>query len=95
MFYMAISMIKSTYSLDPQTVQELDQLARYFGTSKSEVLRRAILALARQQADAATDGQQALDDLQNSMALSESAADDWLEKVRRERASSGRSRIDG
>ena len=88
-------MIKSTYSLDPQTVRELDQLARYFGTSKSEVLRRAVLALARQQTDAETGAQQALDDLQNSMDLSKSAADDWLEQVRRERASSGRSRIDG
>ena len=44
---MAITTIKSTYSLDVETVRMLESLARRWNVSKSEVLRRAIRSAAR------------------------------------------------
>lgn len=35
-------MIKSTYSLDPETVRKVERLAARWKVSKSEVLRRAV-----------------------------------------------------
>ena len=43
---MAIPKIKSTYSLDVETVRTLESLARRWDVSKSEVLRRAIRSAA-------------------------------------------------
>ena len=43
---MAVTTIKSTYSLDVETVRTLESLARRWNVSKSEVLRRAIRAAA-------------------------------------------------
>ena len=39
---MASAMIKSTYSLDPETVRRVERLAARWKVSKSEVLRRAV-----------------------------------------------------
>jgi hypothetical protein len=39
---MATTTVKSTYSLDVDTVRELDAVARRWRVSKSEALRRAI-----------------------------------------------------
>jgi hypothetical protein len=41
---MASAMIKSTYSLDPETVRKVERLATRWKVSKSEVLRRAVAA---------------------------------------------------
>jgi len=92
---MASPMIKSTYSLDPRTVRELERLARRFGTSKSEVLRRAVQSLARQEGEPEATGLQALDELQQRVGLTEERAEDWAEHVRYERAEMGRDRTDG
>lgn len=92
---MATPTIKSTYSLDPRTVRDLERLARHFGTSKSEVLRRAVQSLARQEGDAAANGLHALDELQKSVGLTGERAEDWAAQVRRERAEMGRGRTDG
>ena len=43
---MAIPKIKSTYSLDVETVRTLESLARRWNVSKTEVVRRAIRAAA-------------------------------------------------
>ena len=45
---MAVTTIKSTYSLDVETVRTLESLARRWNVSKSEVLRRAIRAAAEE-----------------------------------------------
>jgi len=50
---MATMTIKSTYSLDVESVRALEALARRWSVSKSEVLRRAIKAAAEE--DAARD----------------------------------------
>lgn len=46
-FGMAIPRIKGTYTLDAETVRVLNSLAKRWGTSKSDVRRRAIRAAAR------------------------------------------------
>ena len=46
---MAIPKIKSTYSLDVETVRTLESLARRWNVPKTEVLRRAIRAAAREE----------------------------------------------
>lgn len=88
-------MIKSTYSLDPRTVRDLERLARRFGTSKSEILRRAVRSLAQQEGTQEPSALHALDELQQSVGLAEEKADDWVAQVRRERAEMGRGRTDG
>lgn len=89
---MATPTIKSTYSLDPQTVRDLDRLARKYGTSKSDVLRRAVRSLAAREAMPETEGLLALDELQKRIGLNAAAAEAWAEEVRSERAEMGRDR---
>ena len=92
---MATPTIKSTYSLDPLTVRDLERLARRFGTSKSEVLRRAVQSLASRETQLESNGLQALDELQKSVSLTTGQAEDWAAEVRRERATIGRGEMDG
>lgn len=87
--------IKSTYSLDPGTVRALERLALRFGTSKSEVLRRAVRVLASQEAEPEANGLQALEALQTSLGLSEQGSRDWAARVQEERAAMGRDPADG
>ena len=46
---MATPTIKSTYSLDVETVRTLEALAQRWNVSKSKALQRSILAAAQQQ----------------------------------------------
>ena len=81
---MAIPKVKATYSLDTETVRVLERMARRWGVSKSEAMRRAIRAsasLASQPDDRTT----ALDDLQAAAGLSRTAAAAWVRDVRAER----------
>ncbi|MEE4331747.1 MAG: ribbon-helix-helix protein, CopG family [Wenzhouxiangella sp.] len=89
---MPASTVKSTYSLDLATVRDLERLARRFGTSKSEVLRRAVRALAQQEPDLAAQSLQALNELQSKAELSEARARKWAAQVRDERIASERKR---
>jgi hypothetical protein len=91
---MAIPVIKTTYALDAETVRALEQMARRWGTSKSEALRRAIRASAATAGDAAGDAVAALDRLQRAAALSAADAQAWSRSVRAERraASTRRAR---
>ena len=82
---MAIPLVKSTYSLDTETVRALEQMAQRWGTSKSEALRRAIRASAATAGDAPDDAVAALDRLQRAAALPASGARAWARKARAER----------
>jgi len=83
--------VKATYSLDLETVQTLEQLARRWKVSKSEALRRAIRVAANRDLPVGADGTDALDKLQLSLGMSAAAARQWEEDARSERrASSGR-----
>lgn len=82
---MASRVIRSTYSLDAETVDLLDQLAAKQGTSKSEALRRAIRLAAGQEADSPEDPVALLEAFQREMALTQEDADRWIAEVRAER----------
>jgi hypothetical protein len=83
---MARTSIKSTYALDVETVRKLDRVAARWKVSKSEVLRRAIDAVARDQSAEPPPPLQALDELQNSVKLTRQRAEKWSREVRNQRA---------
>ncbi|WP_420632466.1 ribbon-helix-helix protein, CopG family [Candidatus Palauibacter sp.] len=81
---MATTTIKSTYSLDVETVRTLEELASRWNTSKSEVVRRAIKAAAAR--DESADGPlAALRQLQDSVRSRGVDLDQWVREVRAER----------
>lgn len=85
---MAIMTVRSTYALDPETVRRLDGVARKWGVSKSEALRRAIRAAAHDAAEPAAERLKALDQLQKAMGLTARSANTWARRVRDERDAS-------
>jgi predicted transcriptional regulator len=89
---MASISIKSTYSLDPDTVRTLDEIARRWKVSKSEVLRRAIRAVADRAPEQSHDALQALDDLQKSLGTTAATTRAWIQAARAERRASSRRR---
>ena len=85
---MATPTIKSTYTLDIGTIRALEDIARRWGVSKSEALRRAVRAAAgegRVDQSAALD---ALDRLQKSLRLTPAKTRAWARRVRSERRAS-------
>ena len=82
---MATITIKSTYSLDVETVRELEGLAKRWNTSKSAALRRAIRSAATQIRSDENEALDALDRLQSLLALDRKAAGRWADRVRQER----------
>jgi hypothetical protein len=85
---MAISKIKATYSLDTETVRVLERVAKRWGVSKSEALRRAIRATASIAAPN-DDRAAALDELQASAGIGATSAKGWANAVRAERRATG------
>jgi len=83
---MAVPSVKATYSLDSETVRKLEDMARRWGVSQSEALRRAIRNAAGEAA-AGSGGPaiHALDALQRSLALDPTKARGWAAKARSER----------
>ena len=81
---MATGKIRSTYSLDVESVRQLEDLARSWNVSKSEVLRRAIRSAAQLEWPD-HDALDALDRLQRSMNLTERRSAVWSKYVREER----------
>lgn len=82
--------VKATYSLDPGTVRSLEGLARRWGVSKSEALRRAIKGAA--EPDDPARRLELLDRVVKSYGLSRRDADAWVRESRAiRRASSRRS----
>jgi hypothetical protein len=82
--------VKGTYSLDPATVRSLEGLARRWGVTKSEALRRAI----RSAAGPGDKGSrlETLDRVVASYRLTPAEADEWVtESDEIRRASSRRS----
>jgi len=88
---MAITTIKSTYSLDVDSVRTLEALAEHWDVSKSEVIRRALrIALV---AGDDTDGGVALEALTRLQdTVRERGVDlvQWERDLRAERAAAGR-----
>lgn len=82
-------MIKTTYSLDVESVRALEEMASRWQVSKSEALRRAIRASAQTLPSEQERATEALDRLQQSLALAPDAADRWASDVRAERLAFG------
>jgi hypothetical protein len=87
---MAIPRVKSTYALDLDTVQALDDLARRWGVSKSEALRRLIRSAAEAEGAGGAGPLAALDALQDSAHLTDAKAGAWVRAVRWERDAAAR-----
>ena len=89
---MATNTIKTTYSLDVDTVRQLEELAKHWNTSKSGALRRAIRAIRSTAAGVCSGHNEALDALdclQDRLALDQDSAHAWLDAVMQERKASG------
>ena len=82
---MAIMTIKSTYSLDVDTVRQLENLATHWNTSKSGALRRAIRSAAAGVNSGHNEALDALDRLQDMLALDHDSAHAWTNEVLQER----------
>lgn len=89
---MATPRIKSTYSMDVESVRALDALAARWKVTKSEALRRAILRAEEEEGAVQIDSIEALDELQRSLSLSEADAARWEREVAAERTASSRRR---
>src|SRR5437762_14199159 len=87
-YFMATMTIKSTYSLDRDTVRTLDTIAHRWRVSKSEALRRAIRIAAQQPQGGPAEATAALDELHHSLKLTAHAADRWQQDLRSERRTS-------
>jgi Arc/MetJ-type ribon-helix-helix transcriptional regulator len=90
---MATMTVKSTYSMDVETVRTLERLAKEWKVSKSEALRRAIRHAAEQH-PVGDDALSALDELQGSLGLSEDEIRRWETSARALRRESSR-RLEG
>jgi len=91
---MASITIKATYSLDPETVHRLEEIAERWKVSKSEALRRAIRSASEDLPSRGQRGIDALDRLQKALGLSRDAAERWAKAARRERRDASRKRED-
>ena len=89
---MAPTRVRSTYALDLESVRILERLAKQWGVSKSEALRRSIQTAAGQNLRHSTR-LQAFEELQRSVGLSKAAAERWQESVRKTRRSSSAKRL--
>ena len=84
---MAIATIRSTYALRIETVRQLELLAKRWGVSKSEALRRAISEAALHlTTDAHLTPAEALDRLQTTDGMPAQKASEFASQVRRERS---------
>lgn len=87
-------MVKTTYSLDLETVRALEDLAKRWDVPKSEALRRAIRAVSREASSKPSGALRALDELQKSLGLSLADVRRWQRAVSAERRAWSR-RVEG
>lgn len=82
---MAAQTIKSTYSLDVESVNTLEALAQRWKVSKSEVLRRAIRRAAMDGEPGSNTALSALDQLQASLRKRKVNVTQWARALNAER----------
>jgi predicted transcriptional regulator len=87
---MATPKIKSTYSLDPETIRSLEEIASKWKIPKSEVLRRAVAVLAESLPEDRTERLALWEGLQAQLRLDDATAARWVDGVRAERSSTSR-----
>ena len=89
---MATMTVRSTYALDVDTVRKLEELAKKWGVSKSEALRRSVRSAALGQV-VPSDRLQAFESLQRSLNLSKKKASEWQAEARAIRRASSVRRL--
>lgn len=89
---MALPMIKSTYSLDLETVRKVERLAARWQVSKSEVLRRAVAVAAKNSLPEDLTPLAALRKVQEELKLTAAQARAWEAEVKRNRRAAFRKR---
>jgi predicted transcriptional regulator len=89
---MASVTVKSTFSLDVETAERLERLARAWGVSKSEVLRRAIRAAPDLPAETPHPALALFDRLQAGRKRSAADARKWARDARQHRRSASAQR---
>lgn len=82
---MAITTIKSTYSLDVESVRTLEALARRWGVSKSEVIRRSLRIAASTAGDGELSPLKALAELQEVVRERGVDLERWGRNLKKER----------
>ena len=87
---MPTAKIKATYSLDTETIKELERMAKRLRISKSSALRRAIRLAARAEPGPGEDQLEALNELQGSLNLAPHDLRKWERQARRLRQASSR-----
>jgi hypothetical protein len=92
---MATARVKTTYALDAETVDLIDRMARRWGTSKSDVLRRAVRVAAQVARDEPDGGLAALEKLQRGAGLSPAHGRAWAGRASAERRAAGGHREAG
>jgi len=90
---MAVTTIKSTYSLDVETVRTLEALARRWNVSKSEALRRAIRSAAGEKSQRVREKLEALKQLQDYVQRRGIDVEAWAREARAEREASSIKRM--
>ncbi len=88
---MAVTTSKVTYSLKPETVDRVQELATAWGVPKSEVIRRAVDQVGRLRNEKIPTPLEALEWLQKN-GISAKAAAKWNKEVLLERRAWGRKR---
>jgi len=88
---MAVMTIRTTVAFDAATAQRLERLARRWGISKSETLRRALEAAEKNLAEEASDFSnmtpaQALEWLHAHPTHPPGTGNQWSRQIRRQRA---------
>ncbi len=81
---MASTTIKGTYSLDPETIRALEDMARRLRISKSEALRRAI-RLAAEDSHPGQAALASLDAIQAALAPRRRRLEAWTGALRKDR----------
>jgi Ribbon-helix-helix protein, copG family len=91
---MAVTTSKVTYSLKPETVDRVQELATAWGVPKSEVIRRAVEQVATSPVvvKKETPLEIFLRIQRDGSGISPAAAAKYMKEVRRERRASGRKR---
>jgi Arc/MetJ-type ribon-helix-helix transcriptional regulator len=90
---MAVTTSKVTYSLKPQTVDRVQELATAWGIPKSEVIRRAVESLEAKSVPRKETPLEIFERIQREgTGISASAAEKFMREVRRERRASGLKR---
>jgi hypothetical protein len=91
---MAVTTSKVTYSLKPETVDRVQELATLWGVPKSEVVRRAVDSLNLESSTRKKETPlEVFERIQREgTGISPRIAAKWCVEIRRERRASGRKR---